>query len=138
MTDESTDARLARLEEESAGLRRQVEEHRAFLRQQGELNRKLAAAIVKSAESAALINDNQQRIARQQELLYLILGAKLFPGAQGLKTLLDAIAANPETPTPFAEAAAGLRDSVTRSTPGHERPRWIPEIVGGTDLEQPH
>jgi phage-related tail protein len=137
MSDIPSAERIGKLEQAVAALARQVSELRGFLSQQADLNRQLADAMVKSASSSAALKETQQRLASRQELLYMLLGAKAFSGTDELQALLRAISNNPETPKSLADAARELGESMARSTPDREGPRWIPEIVGGTDLETP-
>ena len=132
MTEESPGDR-----DRIAALEREVQELRGHLRHQGELNQKLAEAFSKSAQTTAMINETQTKLARRQGLFLMILTGKLAGGVTELKTLLQAIAANPETPKSFADTAADLDAEIHNWTAGQDEPRWIPEIVGGTDVEDP-
>jgi len=132
MTEESPGDR-----DRIAALEREVEELKAHLRHQGELNQKLAEAFSKSAQTTAIINETQIKLARRQGLFLMILTGQLPGGVTELKTLLQAIAANPETPKSFAKAAKDLDAEIRVWTTDQDKTRWIPEIVGGTDVEDP-
>jgi ABC-type transporter Mla subunit MlaD len=137
MTDESPSDRIDALSRSIVTLEQEIQELKGHLRHQGELNQKLASAFSKSAETTAIINETQTKLARRQGLFLMILTGQLRGGVPELKALLQAIAANPETPASFAEAAADLDAEIQVWTSGQDQARWIPEIVGGTDVEDP-
>lgn len=137
MSDELPSASIDALEQKIAALEQQVQELTGHLRHQGELNQKLADAFSKTAKTTGIINETQLKLARRQGLFLMILAGQLRGGVGELKALLGAIAANPQTPKSFAEAARDLDAEIRLGDADQEQSRWIPEIVGGTDVDDP-
>lgn len=135
MTPDSPNRRSGALELSVAALEREVDELKGHLRHQGDLNQKLVDAFSKSAQTIAIINQTQAKLVKRQGLFLMILMGKLGGGVSELRTLLQAIATNPETPDAFAKAASELDVEIQGWTTDQDAPRWIPEIVGGTDVE---